>query len=800
MSGKAGRFLGVMARRAVRWGAQGLLMLVLAVGLLGVFEAGLRLGGAGYSTRFFLKKTCQGQTYRVTNEAFFQQFFTLPIDNIWEASEWEAPVEKKAGVRRIVILGSSAARGWPEAAYGFWRILEVMLRNAYPGEAFEVYCAAYPGVNSHAMRVAARACAELHPDLYVVYTGNNEVNGPFGASDPRLTGLFQSTWAIQAKIGATDLRLLQLLTGQRKQRWRASLAAVENYFRLEDPTLELVYRHYRENIAAICAAARNAGAPVMLCSVGANLRDWAPQKSLHAPGLSQEALSAWDKEFAQGKAAEEGGRFAEAMPFYERARALDGSYAELYFRLGSCQWALGDFEKAGLSFEQACDYDAFRSRAFSRLYETVLAAAREETGQGVYFVDTRKALMAESPHGVAGREFFCDGCHLTFEGNYILARELFRQIAAALPGWAGAGANPLEALSLEACKERLGFTAPVEASVIRNILFQSGSWNWRPVPGLNDRLAELEKSLGPEPLRSEAEGYRRALEWCGTDRLLLQRYVDTLLKMGDAPRALEPARTWVKYYPCRRDSNRSLGVVLARTGHYDEAVQSFRNAVSLYPEDSESFFEMAAAFEQQDKRPEALAMYRHTLAMNPNHERAKCGEASVLEKNGDAAGALRSYHEAIIIHPIYFGGYEGYDALLQKKNDPEGRVKAWYAVTREVPKAARGFLFLGMAREAVSDWAGAIDAYRRAVENDPLDPAMQGNLGSLLLRQGQTAEAVKPLREAVRLSPRSAQFCQNLVTALVDSGDVAGARALASECVKLGVELPQALRIRVEGY
>ncbi len=784
-------------RQAGRWGVQGLLILLLSVGLLGVFELGLRIGGLGYSTRFFLKKESAGRPYLVTNKAFYQQFFTLPIDDMWEASEWEAPAHKAPGTYRVVILGSSAARGWPEAAFSFWRMIDVLLRTRYPGVHFEVYCAAHPGVNSHVMRVAARACARLEPDLYVVYMGNNEVNGPFGASDPRLEKIFRSTAAIQAKIAATDLRMLQLLTGHRQELWRASLEAIENYFPLEDPRLELVYRHFQENLEAICDSARDAGAPVLLCSVGANLRDWFPQKSLHKPGLSPGDLAAWETQFSAGKSAEEGARYAEAAAAYQRALMLDGAYAEAHFRLGSCYWALGDYEKARTAFEAACDHDAFRSRAYSRIDEVIRDVAQSASGRGVYFTDARRALMEESPNGVAGRDFFCDACHLTFEGNYVLARAVFEQISAVLPTWVRERQAAPEVLSLDACKERLGFSPPAEANVLRNILFQSASWHWHAVPGLSERLAELEKEAGPEPLRTEADAYARALGFFGTDRVLLQRYTEDLLKLGDAPRALETAEQLVKLHPCRRDTHRLLGMALARSGRFDDAVCAFRDAVGLYPDDAESCFEMASALEQQGKAAEALGMYRRTLSMDANHERAKCGEAAVLEKQGRTAEALRAYREAILIHPNYYRGFEGYDALLLQQHDPMGRVRAWRAVLQEAPKAARAYLHLGMSLEAVSDLAGAAEAYRHAVENDALDPAMQGSLGSMLLRQGQAAEAVKPLREAVRLNPHAGQFWQDLLTALLDSGDVAGAKGAAEECGRLGIELPEPLRGRL---
>ena len=42
---------------------------------------------------------------------------------------------------------------------------------------------AISAVNSHVMLPVAKACLEYDPDFLVVYMGNNEVAGPFGAGE-----------------------------------------------------------------------------------------------------------------------------------------------------------------------------------------------------------------------------------------------------------------------------------------------------------------------------------------------------------------------------------------------------------------------------------------------------------------------------------------------------------------------------------------------------------------------------------------------------------------------------------------
>src|SRR6185436_20319789 len=90
--------------------------------------------------------------------------------------------KKPPGRYRIFLLGESAALGDPAPAFGVGRYLQALLRERYPGADFEVVCAAMTAINSHAMLPIARECARYEGDLWIIYMGNNEMAGPFGAN------------------------------------------------------------------------------------------------------------------------------------------------------------------------------------------------------------------------------------------------------------------------------------------------------------------------------------------------------------------------------------------------------------------------------------------------------------------------------------------------------------------------------------------------------------------------------------------------------------------------------------------
>ncbi len=161
-----------------------LFRLLAAIGLplliLALLEISLRLGSYGYTTNFLKPLRIGDQTFLVENEAFGFRFF--PRDMARTPLTLRMPVEKATNTYRIFILGGSAAMGDPEPAFGAGRYLKVLLSERYPHERFEVINTAMTAINSHVVLPIARDCARQHGDLWIIYMGNNEMVGPFGAA------------------------------------------------------------------------------------------------------------------------------------------------------------------------------------------------------------------------------------------------------------------------------------------------------------------------------------------------------------------------------------------------------------------------------------------------------------------------------------------------------------------------------------------------------------------------------------------------------------------------------------------
>ena len=144
-----------------------------------LLELGLRLGGFGYPTSFLLPSSNQGQKTWVQNNQFGWRFFGARKARLPQPIS--IPRDKPPGTIRIFVFGESAAFGDPQPRFGLPRMLNAMLGLRHPGKKFEVVNAAMTGINSHVILPLARDCEEARGDVWVIYMGNNEVVGPFGA-------------------------------------------------------------------------------------------------------------------------------------------------------------------------------------------------------------------------------------------------------------------------------------------------------------------------------------------------------------------------------------------------------------------------------------------------------------------------------------------------------------------------------------------------------------------------------------------------------------------------------------------
>lgn len=486
--------------------------------LLIAVEICLRAFNVGYPTELTQPCTMHGRPANCYNLFFPAPFF--PPGMIKAPQVYAVPTDKPKGTYRIFVLGESAAMGDPDPAYSFSRYLEVMLAQRFPEMKFEVANTGSVAINSHVSLLIAEGLAKLQPDLVIIYSGNNEVVGPYG---PGTVLSSSGMWlpVVRASIWFRSTRMGQLITklSAQKQEWAGMEMFLDKQVPASSPLMKNVYSNFNTNLRDTIAAAHSAGARVIVSTVATNTKDCAPFASQHRPGLRQDELNKWTALVGEASRLESAAAYEQAVQLYLAASSIDDQYAELEFRIARCLSKLGNEQQATPHYSRARDLDTLRFRADSRINEI----NRGAVNAGAEVVDADAIFAQNSPGGSTGSELVFEHVHMTPNGNYLLAREMFRNVASHIAGHAVADG---EIVSQAECERLLALTG-YDRYRISNEMLQRLQ---RPpfTNQLNHSEQELRLALATQqPVESPndtAAQYRAALGQRPEDRILHYNY------------------------------------------------------------------------------------------------------------------------------------------------------------------------------------------------------------------------------------------------------------------------------------
>jgi tetratricopeptide (TPR) repeat protein len=506
-----------------RYGLQIASAILVPILLVGILEGALRLFGIGYPTGLTEACSQHGNPAACYNLFFPAPFF--PPGMIKTPQAYAIPAEKPQGTFRIFVLGESAAMGDPDPAYAFSRYLDMMLRERFPSMKFEVVNTGSVAINSHVLLPIAKGLAEQRPDVFIIYSGNNEVVGPYGPGTA-LTSSGMSLPVIRGSIFVRSTRIGQLLTkvGTQKKEWRGMEMFLDKQVRETSPLMPYAYANFEQNLRDTVSVARGSGARVIVSTVATNLKDCGPFSSLHRENLSQDDLRSWTALVQQGSDLESARSYADALKAYEAAAKIDDQYAELEFRIARSLWMQGDYANAKQHYMRARDLDTLRFRADSKIND--INRSVSSSSPGTELVDAESIFSKESPNGIIGSELVYEHVHMTPLGNYLLARAMFLQIASKLPSQAGRPMTEADVPSEAECEQLLGFTVHDRSRIAAEMLDRLQKPPFTNQLNHSDQVLRLmlkaqESTESPEETAAE---YEWAIRKNPADRVLHYNY------------------------------------------------------------------------------------------------------------------------------------------------------------------------------------------------------------------------------------------------------------------------------------
>lgn len=539
-------------------------------------ECTLRLAGV-YTPTGFLVKTPDGRYY-TSNQQFLRQFYSGQSAT-GKILPFRVAVNKPSNTRRILILGESAAQGTPEPAFGFARILQVMLDSI--GADCQVINAAMRGVDSSIIAYAMKDLVRLRPDVVILYIGNNELVGLHGATEGLLQG-----WLSAVRHKASILAIGQL--AWRIAPGRQDIATDMAYFRrfrvrATDPRRKAVYRRFRANIQQICRLASACNAKVIVCTVAVNLRDCPPFGSLHRDGLGTVESMNWQTLYNQAIAVQQAGRIDKAIELYQSALRIDDQYAELHFSLAGCLIQSGKLQAAKRHLQLACDLDALGFRADSQINGCIRDLPSSRHDGSIVLVDLAKAF-ADAYEGMPGQECFHDHVHLNLDGDYLVATKLLPAVQELL------GIQKGQIPSKDYCAEQLAFNRfaalQIEAGMVQTIsrppFLDQLDHHRRYTTRARKVQAELD-GLTSSQLEQAAMAYQRTLSRDPNDWYIHRLYALLAIWQQDVDTALRHLDCALRSCPDHLPTVIQYADICAQAGRRQEAMQYYRRALRLDP-------------------------------------------------------------------------------------------------------------------------------------------------------------------------------------------------------------------------
>ena len=351
-------------------------------------------------------------------------------------------IDKPAGGFRVFTVGGSTTYGRPfddDTSFTAW--LREYLEAAAPERSWEVVNAG--GISYASYRVASlmEELAEYQPDLFIIYSGNNEFleKRTYGKLLDEPAVMIRGRMALQRmRLWALGTRVVRAVRKRARARYELTGEVEElldssaglDYYSRDVEFHRQVTEHFRVNLGRMVEIARAAGAEVILVTVPVNERSFGPFKSQHRDGLSDSDRARHAELLAVAAAALEAGDAEQALARAAEAVGLDDLHAGGHYLLGTAQLAAGDEAAAAASFERAIAEDVCPLRALPEMNRAIAETAER---YGVELVDFRARLKGLDQAGATpkllGSEQFLDHVHPTVETHGLLGRALFDRMA-----------------------------------------------------------------------------------------------------------------------------------------------------------------------------------------------------------------------------------------------------------------------------------------------------------------------------------------------------------------------------------
>ena len=204
-------------------------------------------------------------------------------------------------------------------------------------------------------------------------------------------------------------------------------------------------------------------------------------------------------------------------------------------------------------------------------------------------------------------------------------------------------------------------------------------------------------------------------------------------------------------------------IELFQRGADAQLVPLARGLTQRYPDHGLGWMLLGASLKRQQKFQEALQPQRRAVELMPGRAELHSNLGTTWYRLGNDAEAERCYRAALAIQPTHA------DALfnlgrLQTKQERHAESAATFGLLMQInPQDGEAHAERGIALAGLERWIDAQQHYERSLALGHRDGVLLDHLARAQLEQGQAAQALATLRQALALVPPSPSLLRNLL-------------------------------------
>ena len=605
-----------------------------------------------------------------------QNYRTAQNKLIW-FNDQQFPVKKPEKTRRVFCLGGSTTFGRPYAdSTSFCGWLREYLPLADDSTDWEVINAGGVSYASYRVTSVMKELAQYEPDLFVVYTGQNEFlerrtyAGMFEQPSWQIDAMSAlsrtRTWSLVSRVvgkfkdTSKDVEKANILPGEVDEMLNHTIGPAD--YHRDDDWREGVLHHYRANLERMISIANDVDAAILFVVPASNERNCSPFKSELLSSLADGEKQRFTELISDASDLAAAGDNTQAIAKLNQAKQIDPEHAALNFRLGQLHYDSGSLGDAKEAFKHSLDNDVCPLRVPSDFVEALMDVTRSNDVPLVDFPG-RLRDQAQTEHGttILGEEYFLDHVHPTIEANRQLGLWIIEELAArSVISQKPIGQDEIDSVRQRVLDEIDPFEQAVALRNLAKVLHWAGKFE-EALPRAREVLDVIPEDA--ESLLIMADCLRQTDQ---VEAALMQyeilletspMYVRGYLPFGELlfdVKKFDEARdvltmatmTLPVDSPQQTRAQYFLALSYVMLNKDDKAIAMFEDISESYPDDPEAMYFLAQAYSRKGDNDKAIALYRRVLQITPGDaqtrrelsELLKVDASPSAEASGDQSG------------------------------------------------------------------------------------------------------------------------------------------------------------------